>query len=622
MQDRALKVCTSVSLLLAFMNLPVPEGTVWAQGRTTQQEADTVFYNGKILTVDENFTVAEALAISDGRFTAVGQDSEILKLSGPGTVAIDLKGRTVTPGLIDTHRHIYARSSRSGPQIDMRAVRTKDDVLNQIKGLMEKHQFEPGQWIYFGRVGGSISVAQAKILLDDLNRWELDKVTPDNPVAVSVINDLNGFLVNSKAIEILWETHGDFIEKYGRYWIDSSAQPEGHLEPPASRLVNHILPTPAPEVLAPIQKRTMEELSSMGLTTVSTRMPPESLAAYQLLESKGEMTLRIGYGLMEYFGTVTDPAKDLKGVGDQIGKGSETLWVTSVAPTAIDGASTRACTDQERHGAFGAIDRWWPVGQCHTEIEYSGARGKGAPIKGHYYKEWIYNSALNGVRFANTHVAGDRSVSNALDMVEEIQRQLGPSATHRWAFDHCTLVNPKDFQRAARLGIIFSCSPKYIDGVAPEAAKVYGEKVAHTFVVPVKSLIEAGVKVVFEADRDVYLWDDMELLMTRKLRDGTVWGPQEAIDRVTLLKMITRWAAEYVLKENELGSIEEGKLADLVIIDRDYMSIPKTEMSEVQVLLTMLGGKTVFMNPHFAQEYSLPPGGAVIATYQELQGRH
>ena len=172
------------------------------------------------------------------------------------------------------------------------------------------------------------------------------------------------------------------------------------------------------------------------------------------------------------------------------------------------------------------------------------------------------------------------------------------------------------------MGIIFSCSPKYIDGVAPEAAKVYGEKVAHTFVVPVKSLIEAGVKVVFEADRDVYLWDDMELLMTRKLRDGTVWGPQEAIDRVTLLKMITRWAAEYVLRENELGSIEEGKLADLVIIDRDYMSIPKTEMSEVQVLLTMLGGKIVFMNPHFAQEYSLPPGGAVITTYQELQGTH
>jgi predicted amidohydrolase YtcJ len=261
------------------------------------------------------------------------------------------------------------------------------------------------------------------------------------------------------------------------------------------------------------------------------------------------------------------------------------------------------------------------VGQCHTDNEYRGASGRAANINGNYFQDFVMGMGAYGLRLANDHVAGDRSVANLLGMIERIQQQRGPSATRFWALDHCTLVDPKDFQRAARLGVMFSCAPKYIEDVAPAAALSYGPQVANTFVVPVKSLIDAGARVVYEADRDTYVWEDLELYLTRKASDGKVYGPQEKLDKVTVLKMVTRWAAEYVLRPDKLGSIETGKLADLVVLDRDYLTTPDEQVSDIKVLLTVMDGKMVFVHPSFANEYNLRPSGALITTFEELKAR-
>jgi predicted amidohydrolase YtcJ len=253
--------------------------------------------------------------------------------------------------------------------------------------------------------------------------------------------------------------------------------------------------------------------------------------------------------------------------------------------------------------------------------EYRGANGKNARPEVNYYRDWVIESGLNGLRFANTHVAGERSVSLLLGLADQVQRQVGPQGTRGWAFDHCTFVNPRDFKEAARLGITFSCAPKYVASNAPQAAKAYGDAVANTFVVPVKSLLDAGVKVVFEADNDEYVWGQLELLQTRKDSTGKVWGPQERVDRTTTLKMATRWAADYVLKGDQLGSIEPGKWADLVVLDQDYMTIPAEQFHTVQPQLTVFDGKVVFVHSHFAQEYSLRPSGAVVSTFEDLAAR-
>ncbi len=602
------------------------------------QQADIILHNGKIVTVDGNFSIAEAVAVTGRQFSAVGSNADVMKLAGPNTQVIDLKGKTAIPGLIDTHSHIYnyaetAYGGELGPEklrrfpIDWRGITGKDDVINQIKGLMAKYHFKPGEWIYFADEVGFINggtYEQAKILYDDLHRQDLDKVTPNNPVALTLgIPDLNGFLLNSKAIDTIWTDlkYSDFIKRYGRFWIDASARPEGHIEPPASRIVNHLIGGGSPEDLSVIFKKYMQEWNAIGVTTVSTRMPEYAQKAYAYLDARGEMPLRVGYGMLDYFGTTKDLNKEMTALGKKVGTGSDFFWVTSVAPTAVDGATTRACTSQKRTGgAYGVIDSWFPTGQCHLDIEYRGAKGKGAPIQGNYFREWVMDSGKYGVRFANTHVAGDRSHALLLSIMEQLVQQYGPDAVKGWAFDHCAMVNPADLPRAGKLGATFSCLASNIER-AYTVAESYGDDVANHFLSPIQSMINAKANVVFEMDHDGYTWHDLGVFITRKDSKGKVWGPNEKVDHATALKMITRWAAKYVLKDDKLGSIEPGKLADLAVLNQDPLTVSDDQFEKTGSRMTMVDGKIVYVHPQFSQEYNLKPPGAMVSTYEALKAR-
>ncbi len=612
--------------------------TAWLAGWEARAQApDLILHHAKILTVDNNFSTAEAIAIAGNKIVAVGKNDDVLKMAGPKTQSLDLKGRTVTPGLIDTHTHIYtyaesAYGDQIGPEkikrypVDWRGVTSKDDVLNQIKGLMGKYKFKPGEWIYFENsvsfVGGG-TVELAKIMMDDLNQEELDKVTPKNPVALSIgIPDFNGFLVNKMGMDIMFKEHGAYLKKYGRYWIGKNGLPDGHFEPPGSRLVFDYVPWPNPADIADIYKKYNDEWTSAGVTTASTRLPKYSVDTYKLLRSRGELNIRIGYGQEWTFGSADakDLSKDLKKFSKTVGSGDDFVWVTSVAPTEVDGATTRACTNQKRGTAYGAIDSYWPTGQCQTDTEFKGAAGHAAPISGSYFREWIMESGKDGIRFANTHVAGDRSVANILDMMETIQKQDGVNATKNWAMDHCFLVNPADLPKAAKLNATFSCAPKYMETAAGVAGS-YGEQIANNYIDPLKSMLKAGVKLVFESDRDTYEWKDIQLMLDRKDKKGKVWGAHEILTKEEALKTITRSAAEYVLKGDKIGSLEVGKLADLLVLDKDYMTIPVAEVGNIHPQLTMVDGRMAYLHPDFAKEYNLNPKGAVIATYQELFGK-
>jgi predicted amidohydrolase YtcJ len=167
---------------------------------------------------------------------------------------------------------------------------------------------------------------------------------------------------------------------------------------------------------------------------------------------------------------------------------------------------------------------------------------------------------------------------------------------------------------------MFSCAPKYIQD-SGDVVEAFSDSFANNFIVPIKSMIKAGVRVSYEADRDTYVWEDLELAMVRKDLKGKVWGAHERIDKTEALKLATIWAADYVLKPDKLGSIETGKLADLVVLDRDYMTIPAEEVSEIQPQLTIFDGKIVFAHTAFSNEYNLKPDGAVISTFKDLKAR-
>ncbi len=199
--------------------------------------------------------------------------------------------------------------------------------------------------------------------------------------------------------------------------------------------------------------------------------------------------------------------------------------------------------------------------------------------------------------------------------------QAEPGAVKGWAFDHCTMVPPDAIPRAAALELMFSC--KMVNAISSDLERgarstlgAFGAEILHTYGAPIGSMLKAGINVSSEGS-----WDSIETMITRLDYEGKVWGPDQRIDRQTALKVGTQNGANYVLKGDQLGSLEPGKFADLLILDRDYMSMPAEEISEMRPLMTMKGGKFIFLRTDFSNEYNLKPVGAEISTLEELRAR-
>jgi predicted amidohydrolase YtcJ len=312
----------------------------------------------------------------------------------------------------------------------------------------------------------------------------------------------------------------------------------------------------------------------------------------------------------------------LKSQAAKIGKGvngqdDDRLWMTGMGPTAIDGVTSRACTDLKKSGELTPIDSWFPMGQCHTDIEYKGSPRRAANITKNYYQDWVMASGRDGLRFANTHVAGDRATGNMLNFIEQLQKQYGPNATKDWGLDHCDMVNPKDFPRIAKTRVFMSCYVLISINGSAAIAKAYGDQIANVWPSPLNSMVKAGGRVVLESDSGSYIWQDIRAAVTRKDRQGKVWAPQERVTPDIALRMLTSWAAEYVLRGDKLGSIEKGKLADLVVLDQDMLTIPGDDLDKVTPQLVIFDGKPVYVHTNFAAEYNLHPAGAIVSTYAD-----
>ena len=271
------------------------------------------------------------------------------------------------PGIMDTHLHytgLEYGATLSEPEkavynVDWRGVQTKEDVLTQVKNIIDKYHIKPGVWIHFNNQlgfsaeGTDSTKIQANILFNQLNRWELDKASPNNPIIMSEgIPEYNGLLVNGVAMDIVWKKYGDFIKKNGRYWVDAQGRPDGHIESVATRpFMMEYEPQPTAEVLAPLFRKTQEDLASIGQTTDSGRYPIYRVAGLKLLESRGQTLERTAYGAEEDFGLIGDPTVGLKKDQGVVGSGDDLIWITSVAPSSVDGTGSRACTNQKRRTA-------------------------------------------------------------------------------------------------------------------------------------------------------------------------------------------------------------------------------------------------------------------------------
>ena len=585
-------------------------------------EADMVVLNGKILTADSpdpnNFTTAQAAAIYDGKFIVVGSNEEALEYAGASTRKIDVGGRTVIPGLVETHNHIYGYGSHFFPegkrqiekQVPAIAWTNESDFLAQIRTVALKQK--PGEWIVTVPTGARGDFWPVELTRGDVTRFELDQAAPNNPLYLHW-NAMEEALVNTLALDALLERYPD-IRGVVR---DDQGVPTGRLKGLANNTVRYeFWPQVPPAEIGPYYKLEMEEVAAQGVTTLSTRLHPQHLAAYAWLNARGELPQRMAFSLETTNRNPNVHATMSRLVGLQGGSGKnmwgiggDMLWIIGMALSNIDGIPGTGAS---------CISKTYPRESPNFPLwlyQFYGPNGM-CTLKDPEFNDidQLRSAAKYGFRISAMHSGGDQGIEIFLSTVEELSKQYPDLVERRWVIDHCRFITDEHAARAKKLGLIFSCGPKYVyageKGDIGVYKVLYGEKMAEDVVVPLRRLLDHGLRTTMQLDQHgFHAFLALEVAVNRKDVNGKVWGSRQRVTRREAFYMYTRWGAEYVLRENLLGSIEPRKYADFAVLNQDYMTVPEDDIGKIDPVLTVVGGKIVYTQPAFADSLGLPQVG-------------
>ncbi len=548
--------------------------------------ADMIVYNGKVLTVDDEFSTNQAFAVRDGKFLAIGTSQRIRALAGPETRQIDLKGRSVVPGFIDTHNHYQSYAERGlMPRV---IFQNRDQWLAEIKKLVDAAQ--PGEWIIL-RSTRSVEQPWAESSFA-MTRHDLDPISPNNPIFVWTSPPGNDAVINSYALRL-----ADMPSNIAGLVKDENGEPTGFIDQAAyGRLYYEVLPWPDIEKLVPLYKAAMKKFNTQGKTTVGARYPAYSISVFKRIWERGEASLRMR--VFHEFARVADrPESIIKRVGDLNGLGDDWLKVAAANVGNPDGSlgNGRGWTRKPKLPAM------------------SHARNPGAPDFGFvpYYADrqatdWKSIPILSryGWRILGIHTAGDRSVDELLAAYEEAHKEKSIVGL-RHGVDHSLMIKPEHIEAGKRMGLVFGAEENAAENME-RYAKIYGADEA-VKMSPIRSMIDAGLIVGMEGlgntgtDHDgtekTPLWFIETYVRRADIETGKVWNAAERVTREQALQMTTIWAAYYLGDEKTLGSIESGKLADFVILDGDYMAVPEDKISDLKAIMTVIDGQVVYELP-------------------------
>lgn len=588
---------------LAFATLALVCPATSLRGQTTAPPEvlaypETVLYNGKIVTMDDASrtpnlgTTVQAMAVRGQEILKLGTDADLLRLAGPNTRRIDLQGRTVIPGLVDTHSHLHDMSDHWGgtaPSVPVPG-QTPEEVARNLETILKKavQETPPGNWIRLSLAfpaGNELVVQQKKF-----TRRDLDRLAPNHPVHAAVRTIA---LVNGKAIEA--------VENFYRSkLVDDALDRETGIAffgTEFNRAIPVMLLHDRPDVLAENVRKELEEWASFGVTTFSSHINvPDHVSAYAELNRRGIMPIRFAW--THRSGTIFngDAASFYLRIGDLAGSGSDYWWNIGV---------TVGHLDQTYPGIATSIDAKPEIKEREIDLGSDG----------HFKHDVMFDMVRAGLRITGTHIAGDRALDNFLDILEQGSQAAGLTLAQVRAkehvIDHCALgPRPEQYERIKRLNVIMSCAPKYIASVAPYVLKDYGEKYLD-WVVPMKTMIASGVRTVWEEDEhpEASAFEYLALGITRKGKDGRVWAPSQKLDRAIALKAATIWASEYVLRPKQIGTLEAGKWADFLVLNQDYFTVPEDQIGKVRPWMTVVGGKIAYLNADYAKELGMQPIG-------------
>ncbi len=584
--------------------------------------ADMVLYNGKIVTMDDpSFepkvgTIVQAMAIRDGKIFETGTDRAIRPLAGPRTTMVDLKGRTILPSFIISHEHPTDWAFQE-PRALTHVFPTDDnDVvihrwMPNLPPAEQVARFEPvfkdalakakpGQWVWLSfNYGPNYEHATEMALLfgKTITKEYLDRLAPNNPVKVR-----NGFItsvVNRKGIDAL--VSADPNQQEDTQFVKTGFGFSRPVEPDA--MFTRRIPQ-----LAQVLKAELEWWASNGATLfVSSPYAFNNLAALRWLDQRGEIPTRFAWG---YSGPAWDPGT-LRYMASVVNTGTDHLWMVGAFAGSGGNCMSVPVRSEWKQNRV-AVPGRRADDQCSFDPGTPGRRR-------------IEDAVRAGMRIATIHTGGDKDIDNLLDAIEKGSREAGftleEMRARRHAFDHSAgAPRPQQIPRLKQLGMMASLNNNLLwepMGVVPNMmgvsmiSKVFGVEYAN-WVTPRKSMTEGGVMTSFEIDRP--LANKILFFITKGMNryhdhDGRVYGERERTDRIIQLKAITRWGAYYVLRENLLGTLERGKFADFIVLDKDFLTVPEDQIPSIRVLMTVVGGKTVHLVTSLANEIGVQPVG-------------
>ena len=521
--------------------------------------------NGHIVTVDGSFSIAQAVAIAHGRFTAVGETDRIRRLAGPDTAIIDLKGQTVIPGLADDHLH----DAGGGPGVDLSRARSLADVLAAIAERVTRSQ--AGDVIVSNSDWHEAQLREQRLPY----RKDLDTVAPGNPVVV--VRGGHEYILNSAALKKWNITRDTAPLPGGRITRDADGEPNGELIDRAKSLVR--LPPGPPLTSATLQEQH-RKLNAAGLTSI--RYPGAPIEQYRLLqamEARGELTIRVSQLLRLGADSAAAMRAAIAAAGVKPDEGGEWLRIGGMK-LAVDGG----------------FEGGW------MREPYAGPWGEGGTFRGvntmppQPYTDVVKELNRLGWRVA-THAVGDAAIDEVLAAYESANAERS-IAGRRWTIEHGFIPEPDQFPRMKALGLVISAQDHlYLAG--PSLVKYWGAARA-AWTTPLRAYLDRGFIVAGGTDSPVVPYPPLWVFyhfVTRDTISAGVLGGDQKISRKEALRLLTINNAYLTFEERVKGSIEPGKLADLVVLPEDILTCPAKHLEQMQVEWTMVGGKVVYRRP-------------------------
>jgi predicted amidohydrolase YtcJ len=533
-------------------------------------QADLVLQNGNILTVDTNDHIAQAVSISKGIIQKVGMDLDVSSFIGPNTRVIDLKGRTVTPGIIDAHNHMLAFGEQLKYRLDIRPpkVSTKIDLLKIVREATNSKQ--EGEWIY-GCQGFPLHIK------DSPTRWELDEVTSKHPVFLPHMGGQYG-VANSLALK-LGEVNRFTPDPYGgRIERDEKTrEPTGRLmQYSAMNLIRRKISKPSIIEYEEAIRYAADLFLPYGITSVQDVivMLREHTRIYEQMAEK--QTLPVRLYILEYIDSL-QKAKRMVALHHHFHSPMCTFGGWKLAIDGGVAAGTTLMYDKSQPGSR----RAFPL---HHPEEFNKI------------VKLLHESGFQ----ISIHVLGDEGMDICLDAFEKALA-LTSCSKHRHRLEHANFPSQRNIDQMQKLGIVASLQPSWVHLWGDGYRRNLGEEITKR-TIPIKSFLKRGIPVAFSSDvpaTQVFepYWGFIGAV-TRQTRGGQLLVPSEAITMKEALRAYTYTAAYAAFEEKEKGSIEKGKMADLAIWEQNLYTI-RLEIDEIKnlkVLMAILDGKIVYQD--------------------------